>query len=210
MFKTKFVEKLETHILCSVTFIRKSCRLWDNMDKYSREGQVTYGNMAHAQCMLGTEGYRQTDRHTHTGCVILIAFPLQQCFHKHASMLHYACIACLVNVLLTACQVALYGDLFLHSTVILLCNELFLYHDIWCFYILPETLCFDSLPYKFSSTQNHLKLLRGKWICWVMSKDSVYISYEKKFALFWMTKRWNCEGSKSLLIVEIVRNTRTK
>jgi len=29
----KFVEKIKTHILCSVTFLWKSCRLWDNVEK---------------------------------------------------------------------------------------------------------------------------------------------------------------------------------
>jgi len=33
MFQTKGVEKIKTHILCSVTFFRKSCRLWDNVEK---------------------------------------------------------------------------------------------------------------------------------------------------------------------------------
>jgi hypothetical protein len=31
MFQTKFVEKIKTHILWSVTFFIKSCRLWDNV-----------------------------------------------------------------------------------------------------------------------------------------------------------------------------------
>jgi len=33
MFQTKVVEKIKTHILCSVTFFRKSCRLWDKCGK---------------------------------------------------------------------------------------------------------------------------------------------------------------------------------
>ena len=33
---------------------------------------------------------------THTGCVILIAFPLQQWLHERASMLRYTYIACFV------------------------------------------------------------------------------------------------------------------
>ena len=32
MFQTKVVEKIKTHILFSVTFFRKSCRLWDNVE----------------------------------------------------------------------------------------------------------------------------------------------------------------------------------
>jgi hypothetical protein len=34
MFQTKVVKKIKTHILCSITFFRKSCRLWDNVEKY--------------------------------------------------------------------------------------------------------------------------------------------------------------------------------
>jgi len=29
MFQTKLVERIKTHILCSVTFPLISCRLWD-------------------------------------------------------------------------------------------------------------------------------------------------------------------------------------
>jgi len=29
-------EKLKIHILCSVSFLRKSCRLWDNVEEYFR------------------------------------------------------------------------------------------------------------------------------------------------------------------------------
>ena len=57
MFQTKFVEKIKTHIFCSVTFFRKSCRLWDNVEKCCTAEQATYDNMAHEQ------GYRHT--HTH-------------------------------------------------------------------------------------------------------------------------------------------------
>ena len=34
---------------------------------------------------------------THSGCVILIAYPLQQWLHEHASMLRYTHIACIVR-----------------------------------------------------------------------------------------------------------------
>jgi len=44
--------------------------------------------------MLDTYGYKM---HTHTGCVILIAFPLQQWLHDRTSMLRYTYIACLVK-----------------------------------------------------------------------------------------------------------------
>jgi hypothetical protein len=54
MLQTKIVEEIKTHILCSVTFVRKSCRLWDNMEKYCKAVQPTDDNMAHAHCMLDT------------------------------------------------------------------------------------------------------------------------------------------------------------
>jgi len=42
------------------------------MEKYCRAGQATDDKMAHVHCMLDTKGYK----YTHSGCVILIAFPL--------------------------------------------------------------------------------------------------------------------------------------
>jgi len=41
MLQTKVVEKIKTHILCLRTFFRKSCRLWDNVQKYCTAGQAT-------------------------------------------------------------------------------------------------------------------------------------------------------------------------
>jgi hypothetical protein len=40
IFQTKFVEEIETHILCSVT-LKKSLLFLDNVEKYSRPGQAT-------------------------------------------------------------------------------------------------------------------------------------------------------------------------
>ena len=53
MFQTGVVDKLDVHILCWITFVfLKSYRLWDNVEKYSRERKTTDDNMAHAHCML--------------------------------------------------------------------------------------------------------------------------------------------------------------
>jgi len=54
MFQTKVVEKIKTHILCSVTFLLKSCLLLDNVVEYFIDGQATAENTAHAHCMLDT------------------------------------------------------------------------------------------------------------------------------------------------------------
>jgi len=52
MFQTKVSDKIKTRILCSIPFFRKSCRLWDNVEKCCRSWKVTGDNMAHAHCML--------------------------------------------------------------------------------------------------------------------------------------------------------------
>jgi hypothetical protein len=45
-FPIQDVDKLKTHILCSITFFfRKSWRLWDNVQKYGRARQATNGNI---------------------------------------------------------------------------------------------------------------------------------------------------------------------
>jgi len=86
MFQTKVVEKIKTHIFCSVTYPPpQSCHLFDIVEKYCRAGQATDDNMAHVQCMLDTKAYK----YTHSCCVILIALPPQQWLQKHTSLLHY-------------------------------------------------------------------------------------------------------------------------
>jgi len=56
LLQTKFVEKLGTRILRSIHFFppRKSCWLWDNVEKVCRARQATDNNIAHAHCMLDT------------------------------------------------------------------------------------------------------------------------------------------------------------
>ena len=50
MFQIKLVEKIHTHILCAVTVLRISCRLWDSMKKYmeSVRPQITVRRMRFA------------------------------------------------------------------------------------------------------------------------------------------------------------------
>jgi hypothetical protein len=52
MFQAKVVEINTTHILCSVTIFQKSCRLWDNVEKFCRAGDATDESMAHARCRM--------------------------------------------------------------------------------------------------------------------------------------------------------------
>jgi hypothetical protein len=81
-----------THFVFSNFFNVKSCRLWDNVETCGRAGQVTDDNMAHANWMLDTEGYKPTLRICNT-----IGFPLQQWVHESTSILRYTYIVCLVT-----------------------------------------------------------------------------------------------------------------
>jgi len=51
MFQVKGVEKIETHVLCSVTSFRKSFRLLKKSGKILYSGAGHNDNMAHAHCL---------------------------------------------------------------------------------------------------------------------------------------------------------------
>jgi hypothetical protein len=44
-FGKKFVKKIKMHISCSITFSRKSCCAWDNVENYGRVRQATDNNV---------------------------------------------------------------------------------------------------------------------------------------------------------------------
>ena len=69
MFLTKVVECIKTHVLCSITCCRKSCRLWDNVEKSSKAGETTNDNMAHALCMPDKESCRNAIGILNTNCL---------------------------------------------------------------------------------------------------------------------------------------------
>jgi len=80
----KTVDEIK-NILYSITFFfRKSCRLWCNVEKYCRAGQVTYDNITQAHC-----SWKPQATNVHSECVMLIAFLLQQWLQVRASMLRY-------------------------------------------------------------------------------------------------------------------------
>ena len=53
MSQIKAVQKIKTHIFCSITFPRKSWRLWDNVEKFGRDRGVTDDSiMRHRQVTI--------------------------------------------------------------------------------------------------------------------------------------------------------------
>jgi len=63
------------------------------VERYCRAGQATDESMAHVHVTRGTYGYK----HTLSEYVILITFILQHWLNERASILRWACIACLVH-----------------------------------------------------------------------------------------------------------------
>jgi hypothetical protein len=98
MSLTRVVEKIKTHILCSVTFLfffeNRAVyeKMWKNNVEPGRS-QMTTWRMRIACWMTNATNQ------THSGCVILNAFPLQR-LHERASMLRYTYIACWVVFIL--------------------------------------------------------------------------------------------------------------
>jgi hypothetical protein len=53
MFQTKVVEKIKTHILLSITFLFENRAVYEIIwKKYSKSGEATDNNKAHAYFML--------------------------------------------------------------------------------------------------------------------------------------------------------------
>jgi hypothetical protein len=89
MFQAKFVEKIKTYILCSITVLKKLCCLWDNVERCCRVMRSMIVWRVHIACWIP----KATS--TPSEYVLLIAFPLQQWLHECTSTLCYAYIACL-------------------------------------------------------------------------------------------------------------------
>jgi len=83
ILQTKVVEKIKTHILYSLTSLRKSCRLWDNVKIYIYIPQITTWRMRISRWV-------PKSTNTHSQYVILIAFSLQQWLHERASLLRHS------------------------------------------------------------------------------------------------------------------------
>ena len=50
MFQTKFADKIKTYFMCS-KFLRKSCRVRDNVEKYGTAREATYDNIQQSRKM---------------------------------------------------------------------------------------------------------------------------------------------------------------
>jgi len=90
MFWRKVVENIKTHFIFN-NFFWKSCRFWDNVEKYYRAGQATDDNMVCAHCMLDTKGYNQTLRIYNTYCFSTATIVAQK---RLSVTLYIHCVYC--------------------------------------------------------------------------------------------------------------------
>jgi hypothetical protein len=84
----KICRENQDNVFVFYNFFLKSCRLWDNVEKYCKAVHATYHNMAQAHCTLDNQYYRRT----HKEYVILTVFPLQQRLRERASMIRHTYI----------------------------------------------------------------------------------------------------------------------
>jgi len=93
MFQAGVYRKLKLTFHFQLRFSEKSCRVWDNVEKIlNSQTRYRWHNMAHAHCMLDTQGYKWTLRICNTysfSTATIVAW-------THLS-LRYTCIACLAS-----------------------------------------------------------------------------------------------------------------
>jgi len=110
---SEVVGKIKTHILGSITPCRKSCCLWDNVEKYGRAGQATDHTVTRRMrfsCWLTKA------TNTHSQYEIFTAFPWQQ----RSSVLCYTCIACLEVLAITVRDAILLYPVLLNKILIIM------------------------------------------------------------------------------------------
>ena len=97
MFQTKIVEKIKTHILRSVPFYRKYCRLCDKEKKIAEldRPQMIIWRMR-ITCWITKA------KNTYSAYVIRIAFPLQPLLHERATCYITLILPSLLSLVQTA------------------------------------------------------------------------------------------------------------
>ena len=74
-------------------FFWKFCHLWGNVEECYRMGQATDDNIAHAHCMLDTQGYKHTLKMCNTYCCSTAMMVAQMCLNV---TLYEYCLSCSV------------------------------------------------------------------------------------------------------------------
>jgi hypothetical protein len=92
----------ENKLLCSEAFVRQSCRLWDNVEKYCAAGQATQDKKRRRMffaCCINKAADPPSE------CVIRFALWRQKSLRERASTLRDNYNACLVNNITKLCAI---------------------------------------------------------------------------------------------------------
>jgi hypothetical protein len=95
MFQTHAVEKIKTHILCSITFPWNSYRWWDNAEKCGRTRQTTEDDILRR---MRIAWWITKVTNTHSEYVILIVFARQHWLRERSSVFRFTFIVCLIDI----------------------------------------------------------------------------------------------------------------
>ena len=87
MFQIKVLENIKTHILCSVSLFRKSCRLWDNVENMVEPQKTPTIFRMRVACRItkATRAQAHTDTRAPT--------PTRTRTHAHACVTYRPCAA---------------------------------------------------------------------------------------------------------------------
>jgi hypothetical protein len=111
IFQIKVVQKIKTHILCSIPLFRKSYRLWDNVEKYGGvRGAandvriwciriacwISKATCTQAHAHARAHASARAHKHIHTQICNIYCFSTATMIHEHASLLRYTYIVCLI------------------------------------------------------------------------------------------------------------------
>jgi hypothetical protein len=83
MYKTDVVDKIQTHISCSVTFFSDNRAVYEIMNFIQPAWPQTTIWLTHIACWIPKA------TNSHSEYVTLSAFPLQHWLHEHATVLLY-------------------------------------------------------------------------------------------------------------------------
>jgi hypothetical protein len=160
-------ENHNPHFVFNNFFFRKSYRLWDMWKNIVERGRahMTIWRMRIA-CWIPKA------TNTHTGCVLLAAFPLQRRLHERASMLLY-CLSCFLVVMAVVSLSFIFPISFktIRSRRCIISRQLY----FWCLY---DKL--NSRGWKFAVVLWILCYLFFYFYrCTVHFEDSVIITYQQ-------------------------------
>jgi hypothetical protein len=91
MFLTLFVEKIKTHILCPVTFSRKSCHVWDRLEKFRRASEATENIIRRRKMWFACRVIQATIYKNTQNVQYLLIFLCEYVCGKWLSVTYFAC-----------------------------------------------------------------------------------------------------------------------